>query len=34
MGLVYLINLKLALYLVDEINKRISVHNIRESFNS
>jgi hypothetical protein len=34
MSLIYLINPKLALYLVDEINKYISIYNIRESFNS
>ena len=33
-GFIYLIDLKLALYLIDEINKRISIYNTRESFNS
>lgn len=31
--LVYLVNPKLALHLMDEIDKRIDVHNVREDFN-
>lgn len=32
-GLVHLVDLKLALHLVDEINKHVSVYNVREGFN-
>jgi hypothetical protein len=32
-GLIHLVDPKLALHLVDEIDKRIGVHNIREGFN-
>jgi hypothetical protein len=32
-SLVHLIDLKLALYLVDEIDKRISVYNVKEGLN-
>jgi hypothetical protein len=34
MGLIHLIDPKLALYLVDEINKSISVYKVREGFNN
>jgi hypothetical protein len=32
-GLVHLVDPKLALHLVGEINKRVGVHNVREGFN-
>jgi len=32
-GLVHLVDPKLALHLVDEIYKRVGVHNVREGFN-
>ncbi len=31
--LVHLVDPKLALHLVDEIDKRVGVHNVREGFN-
>jgi hypothetical protein len=32
-GLVHLVDPKLALYLVDEINKHIGVHKVKKGFN-
>ena len=32
-GLIHLVDPKLALHLVDEIDKRVGVHNVREGFN-
>ena len=32
-GLVHLVDPKLALRLVDEIDKRVGIHNVREGFN-